>query len=98
MVVEDEPLVRALVVEMLRQGRHRVFATGDPGEALRELEAGRACDLLVTDLLLPTLSGRELVDEARARRPKTRALFISGFPKAHAELRSDGPAEGFIEK
>jgi signal transduction histidine kinase/CheY-like chemotaxis protein len=78
-VVEDEPLVRELVREMLVQTGHDVFATADPEDALRYLESGRSCDLLITDLALPKLSGVQLVERARSTRPELRALFMSGL-------------------
>ena len=78
-VVEDDPLVRELVREMLVQTGHDVFATADPEDALRHVEQGRNCDLLVTDLTLPKFNGVQLVERARSARPDLRALFMSGL-------------------
>jgi len=78
-LVEDDPVVRELVREMLVQTGHDVFATADPEDALRHVEAGRSCDLLVTDLTLPKLTGVQLVERARTARPNLRALFMSGL-------------------
>jgi nitrogen-specific signal transduction histidine kinase/CheY-like chemotaxis protein len=78
-VVDDDPLVRELVREMLAQTGYDVFATSDPEEALRHIEAGGGCDLLVTDVTLPKLSGIQLVELSRAGRPELRALLMSGL-------------------
>src|SRR4051794_25089024 len=64
---------------MLVRSGHDVFATGDPEDALRHVQAGRRCDLLVTDLTLPKITGLQLVERARTARPNLRALFMSGL-------------------
>ena len=73
-VVEDDPLVRELVREMLVQTGHDVFATDDREDAVHHVEAGRRCDLLVTDL-----DDVQLVERVRCARPGIRALFMSGL-------------------
>jgi two-component system cell cycle sensor histidine kinase/response regulator CckA len=91
-VVEDERTVRALVQEMLEENGHRVFATDDPEEALRLLDTDTECDLLVTDFSLPRLTGSQLVEAARVRRPALKALVMSGLlaePGPHMEVTCD---------
>lgn len=78
-VVDDDDLVRSAVSMILRRAGHepRVFA--DPTEALAALGAGLPCDLLVTDVLMPGLTGSELAARVLAVRPALPVLFISGF-------------------
>ncbi|HEV2592906.1 MAG TPA: ATP-binding protein [Gaiellaceae bacterium] len=77
-VVEVDPLVRDLVREMLAQTGHDVFATADPEAALRHVSED-GCDLIVTDLTLPKITGLQLVERARSVQPGLRALFMSGL-------------------
>ena len=77
-VVENDPLVRELVREILVQSGHEVFATADPEDALRQVSEG-GCDLIVTDLTLAKVTGLELVERARSVCPDVRAVFMSGL-------------------
>ncbi len=80
LAVEDDPLVRDVTARALRGGGYRVLLAGSAAEAL-ELEAGLAgpLGLLVTDVVMPGMDGRELADELRRRRPGLRVLFVSGY-------------------
>jgi PAS domain S-box-containing protein len=82
LVVEDDDDVRAYTVEMLRELGYRVVEAHDPISALRLLE--RQDDpvrLLLTDVVMPIMSGRELADAARELQPDLRVLFTSGYPR-----------------
>jgi len=80
LVVEDEPVVRALVRDVLAAHGYHVLVAGNAHEALR---AEQAClepiALLVTDVVMPGPSGRELAQEFSRRRPRARVLFVSGY-------------------
>lgn len=79
-VVEDDPLVRGVVVEALRHAGHTVLSFEDPRVAKAALlEPLTRCDLLLTDLLMPHLNGRELWDSVHAARPSLLVLFMSGY-------------------
>ena len=82
LVVEDDDDVRAYTVEMLRELGYRVAHAPDGAAALRviEREAGRI-DLLFTDVVMPNMSGRELVDRARALQPDLKVLYTSGYTR-----------------
>lgn len=86
LVVEDDAQVRMLVVDVLGDLGYKVLEAGDAREALALLDAERV-DLLVSDVGLPGLSGRELADMARARSPKLKVLFMTGYAE-HARVRS----------
>jgi two-component system, cell cycle sensor histidine kinase and response regulator CckA len=80
LLVEDEPAVQLLERRVLEGGRYRVLTAGSGEEALALLdkEQGRI-DLLVTDVVMPGMTGRELAEEAARRRPGLRTLFLSGY-------------------
>nr|WP_276583906.1 response regulator [Pseudomonas sp. RIT-PI-AD] len=90
LVVEDEPAVRALVVEVLHDlGCSTLEAADGPG-GLYILESDQCIDLLITDIGLPGLDGRRLAEASRALRPELRILFMTGY----AENATS--AEGFL--
>ncbi|MET3901237.1 signal transduction histidine kinase/CheY-like chemotaxis protein [Devosia sp. UYZn731] len=80
LVVDDEPLVRMVAVEILDELGYNVIEAGDGPQALRILNSNRVIDLLVTDVGLPNgMNGRQLADAARAGRPRLQVLFITGY-------------------
>jgi CheY-like chemotaxis protein len=89
LVVDDEPDVRKLVTEILRSSGYRVVAAPDGATALAVVErAPHAVDLLVTDVVMPVMSGTDLAERVTERSPSTRVLFVSGFvPAGSAALR-----------
>jgi signal transduction histidine kinase/ActR/RegA family two-component response regulator len=100
LVVEDEPLVRSLAVRALRDQGYRVLQAED-GQAA--LEAARSHDgeihLLVTDVVMPGMNGKELADRLSAERPGLRVLYVSGYTD-HAVVRHGVLEEGiaFLSK
>ncbi|MBM3561524.1 MAG: response regulator, partial [Alphaproteobacteria bacterium] len=80
LVVEDDELVRAHAIGLLRGLGYRVIAAADGKAALAELRRTAAIDPLFTDVVMPGgLSGRELAEAARAIRPGLKLLFTSGY-------------------
>jgi two-component system, cell cycle sensor histidine kinase and response regulator CckA len=85
LLVEDEPSVRNVVARTLRKLGYDVLAAADGAESLRlAAECDRRVDLLLIDLVLPDVHGRELSEKLAAGRPKMRVLFISGYTQAAA--------------
>jgi CheY-like chemotaxis protein len=78
-LVEDEDTVRAFVAEALRARGHTVLEAEDGPSGLRLLSGAARVDLLVTDVGLPGLNGRQMADAARERRPMLPVLFITGY-------------------
>ena len=89
LVVDDEAEVRTLIAEVLRGSGYHVVVASDGDAALELLErAGRPVDLLVTDVVMPVMSGTDLAARVTERSPGTRVLFVSGFvPVGSAALR-----------
>jgi CheY-like chemotaxis protein len=80
LVVEDDPQVREVTLRALRAGGYRVLAASCGREALEVAgREERPMHLLVTDLIMPGLNGRQLADELRRGRPGLRVLFVSGY-------------------
>ena len=84
LVVDDEPMVRMLVDEALREHHIQTLEATDAATALRVLESKTPLDLLIADLGLPGgLSGCQLATLARARRPALEILLITGYADTH---------------
>ncbi|MFG1428952.1 GAF domain-containing hybrid sensor histidine kinase/response regulator [Roseixanthobacter glucoisosaccharinicivorans] len=91
LVVEDEPVVRGLIVEVLHELGYHALEAGDGPEGLKILQSDARIDLLVTDIGLPGLNGRQIADAARVMRPDLRVLFMTGYAENAAM------ANGFLE-
>jgi CheY-like chemotaxis protein len=80
LVVEDDPQVRNFVVQQLRALGYTVLEAGDGPQARRLLESDAPIDLLLTDVVMPgSITGRELAESARQRRPDLKTLYTSGY-------------------
>jgi hypothetical protein len=91
LVVEDEPVVRAVILEMLDEQGYRTLAAVDGPSGLRILQGNQPIDLLVTDVGLPGINGRQLADQARETRPGLKILFVTGYAESVAI------ADGFLQ-
>ncbi len=91
LVIEDEDAVRMLVIEVLEELGYTVMEAIDSKTALPIFESDQRIDLLVTDVGLPGLNGRQLAEIAREQRPGLRVLFMTGYTQA-AAMRG-----GFLE-
>ena len=79
LLVEDEAAVRTLAAEALRERGYVVVEATDGPSGLAALAGAARVDLLVTDVGLPGLNGRQLADAARERRPELPVLFVTGY-------------------
>jgi DNA-binding response OmpR family regulator len=93
LVVEDEALVRMLVVQTLEEAGFAVREAAEAQGALEVLRTDQAIGLMVTDVGLPGLNGRRLADEARAQRPDMKVLFMTGY--ADSTLLENVLPDGF---
>ena len=82
LVVEDEPVVRRLVVTVLKGLGYATLEAEDGPGGLAILQARQQIDLLITDIGLPGLNGRQIADAARLRRPELRVLFLTGYAES----------------
>jgi two-component system cell cycle sensor histidine kinase/response regulator CckA len=100
LVVEDEDAVRALISEVLRRRGYQVLEASTPSAACRMFEqcAGEI-DLLLSDVVMPEMSGPALAQRLVAERPELRVLFISGYTDvASTPLEANSPNMDFLPK
>jgi PAS domain S-box-containing protein len=97
LVVEDNDLVRNIIVRTLKALGYRILLAEDGEKALVVAEAfADPIHLVLTDVVMPRMSGYELVDKLRAVRPALRAVFVSGYSINALAGRGAPPAETFF--
>jgi two-component system, cell cycle sensor histidine kinase and response regulator CckA len=98
LLVEDQSDVRRFCVRVLENRGYRVMQAPG-GEAALLLLGTRTVDLLITDLIMPQVNGRELAERARLMQPRIRVLFISGYSgDTLAGYEEQVSAQTFIQK
>ncbi|ADN02096.1 response regulator [Spirochaeta thermophila] len=100
LVVEDDDHVRDFIHRSLQRRGYRMLVVGNPGEALLLSEEYKGpIHLVITDLILPYIDGKRLVERLRKARPETKVLFISGYPPSMiGERFSLSPEEPLLQK
>ena len=79
LVIEDEDAVRDLVVTVLQDLGYTTLEAPDGPSGLKILRSDRHIDLLVSDVGLPGMNGRQVAEAAREHRPTLKVLFITGY-------------------
>jgi len=100
LVAEDEQIVRVLVRKVLEQAGYMVLLAGGGAEALRLAERHPGpIQLLVTDVVMPGMNGRELARRLVERRPMTKVLYLSGYADDAVERHGVlDPGTAFMQK
>jgi len=100
LLVEDDGSVRDLAARIFRDRGYKVTATAEGKEALRAFAAGPdQIDMVVTDLIMPGMSGRELVQALHQIRPGLKALYVSGYTEDEIIRRGlHDPSVAFLQK
>jgi CheY-like chemotaxis protein len=100
LVAEDEAVVREMVIAALERLGYRVMAASTGEEAVRLIDRlGDEIDLLLTDVVMPGMSGRELSKQLCAAHPQTKVLYLSGYTEdaiVHQGVLEPGTA--FLQK
>jgi signal transduction histidine kinase len=91
LIVEDDPAVRVLVSEVLSELGYAFLEAGDARSAMPILDSPQRIDLLISDVGLPGMNGRQLAEIGRQIRPELKVLFITGYAE-HAAARG-----GFLD-
>ncbi len=91
LIVEDDPAVRVLVSQVLSELGYAFVEAGDADGALPIIESGQRIDLMISDVGLPGMNGRQLAEIGRQIRPDLKVLFITGYAE-HAAVRG-----GFLD-
>jgi len=99
LLVEDDDSARRLVARILGDSGYRVHAAGLPGEALRfcDKHAG-PIDLLLSDVVMPQMSGPTMATQILERRPETRVLFVSGYIESADDVDIVSSGADFLQK
>jgi two-component system, cell cycle sensor histidine kinase and response regulator CckA len=100
LVVEDDEMIRSLIRDILESTGYRVLVADDPEQGMKLIgEQQDEINLLLTDLILPGMSGRELVDRVTKEKPEMRVLFMSGYSdEAVARHGILEPGLAFLQK
>jgi DNA-binding NtrC family response regulator len=99
LLVEDEPFVREATRSLLEHAGFEVLATGDARDATRVYaECKRRIDLVMTDMVLPGRSGRQLGQDLREHSPEIAVLVTSGYFNAEAETEAPASRTYFLAK
>jgi PAS domain S-box-containing protein len=99
LVVEDDAAVRQLAVIILRETGYTVRESNNAFEALALIRKNMSFDLVITDVIMPQMSGKQLYDEIKSQLPETRVLLMSGYTDdalAHHGVLDEGLS--FLEK
>ncbi|WP_346656786.1 ATP-binding protein [Pseudomonas sp. SWRI18] len=91
LIVEDDPAVRVLVSTVLKELGYAYVEAGDAHSAVPIIESGQRIDLMISDVGLPGMNGRQLAEIGRQLRPGLKVLFITGYAE-HAAVRG-----GFLD-
>ena len=99
LVVEDEPVVRALVIDVLQELGYQTLEAADGIAGLSMLQSNQRIDLLVSDVGLPGLNGRQMAEAGREKRPDLNVLFMTGYAETATVARDFlGPGMAMIAK
>ncbi len=97
LVVDDDTMVREVLVGQMEEQGYRVTQASDGLEALAQLDGGAVVDLLISDFAMPGMNGLMLIQEARRRRPELPALLLTGYADASVRLAVEDAAAGGTE-
>jgi PAS domain S-box-containing protein len=101
LVVEDSHMVRTLACEILRENGYRVLEAPDPATALEMVHRGLEpmAEILLTDVIMPGMNGKELFERLQVLHPDLRVLFMSAYSSTMTELLEGLPPKGgYIQK
>ena len=91
LIIEDDAAVRVLVSAVLKELGYAFVEAGDANTAVPIIESDQRIDLLISDVGLPGMNGRQLAEIGRQLRPELKVLFITGYAE-HAAVRG-----GFLD-
>ena len=94
LVVDDDTMVREVVVGQMEELGYQVAQAGDGLDALAQIDGGAVVDLLISDFAMPGMNGLTLIQEARQRRPELPAMLLTGYADASVRLTVEDAEAG----
>ena len=95
LLVEDNPQVLEFAFKTIKHYNYNVISASDGAEALKRIkEIKNSVDLLITDLVMPNINGKDLADKLVTINPKIKVLFISGY--TNNQISKDGEIEAGV--
>jgi CheY-like chemotaxis protein len=88
LAVDDDSLVLANVAAMLEDLGHRVIAVGSGARAIEEVESTAVIDVVITDQAMPVMTGTQLIEVLRARRPELPVILATGYAELPQGVRA----------
>lgn len=99
LVVEDDPVLATIYERALQKGGYEVLTAADGESALKLVESDAPIDLILSDVVMPGMGGRELVWRVRDIRPDIRIILASGYATEDSALQTlEDIGVGFISK
>ena len=98
LLVEDEPMVRAVAERALTRHGYQVITADNGEEALEVLARNEPVDLLISDVVMPGMDGPTMVEQARQTRPDLKILFMSGYAEEQLRNSLDVDNVSFLPK
>jgi len=99
LIVDDEEPIRKFVERVLREAGHETVTAADGTEAIDRAEKSATFDVLVTDLMMPGITGDELARRLRQGDPKLKVLYLTGYSdRLFMEKTTLWQDEAFLEK
>jgi two-component system cell cycle sensor histidine kinase/response regulator CckA len=98
LLVEDEPMVRAVAERALTRHGYKVITANNGEEALEVIDRGDEIELLISDVVMPGMDGPAMVAEARKSRPELPILFMSGYAEEQLRKSIDLDKVAFLPK
>jgi CheY-like chemotaxis protein len=98
LVVEDEPAVRGLLAAVLQKAGYKLYEAASGAEALAELERIAQLDLLITDVIMPEMTGVEVARRVVQLRPGTAVLYMSGYADEVLQHEDIVAGSSFMQK
>ena len=98
LLVEDDEALRTLVAQVLRKAGYTVIECADARDARQSLEREDSIDLVVTDVVMPGMSGPQFIEWARGYRPRMPVLYVSGYTGSELSARPLEKGSRLLEK
>jgi CheY-like chemotaxis protein len=99
LLVEDDEGVRLTTTAILQRAGYQILTAGSAEEAIKLARVGdNSIDIVLTDVVMPTMSGTEMLPLLRVFRPGLKAIFMSGYAGEHITARGLSPGDVLLEK